>query len=460
MQIHQEPGKAVQDTGPAAAESDSLHSPERVSAGNFSGAALQRARQQPQAMSPAQMMYLQRTIGNRSVAELFKQHSPEAKPAEESGVKPAGPKPIADAGRIQAAPAASQDAIQRKVYIKRTLIGGYRHKTKTGRGSEGAGGRNVNTMIGDDKSRYFNSKDEMSEYAANTTEKIGYVDKTDAWIRIPDELTVIGEIHTETTLHDVVKAVGTDKFMYEGYTEHPAEAADNPELESAMSQRDAVGHAKFGGIGTGPGAKSHYAESFYPKVIRGLQGLNVSYDYRVMGSEAEKKLFGMAIRFAASADEESPLYQTYAAQEDLWQRTAASLEGDDLSAEPLTEAMNAAKSKALFTAFIRDVTAYATQKAQEEQAQASAEDKKAFADNWHVAKKDYGAAGSEIMKAEKARDFSMFQHIKKAKTDGYLLYGLGDLHLQRIKELLDAEGIKSVNMNTFMDEQKTTHPQT
>ncbi|OPH56951.1 hypothetical protein BC351_26425 [Paenibacillus ferrarius] len=453
MQTHPQSGKTVQHKAPTATASNSLNTLESVSVGRLSVDALQRAAQHPQAMSPGQIMHLQRTIGNRSVAELFKKNSTAAKPAE----KPA--EPVVASGTIQAVPTASQADIQRKVYIKNTLFSGYRNKTKSGRGSEGVGDRNVKTMMGDNKSRYFKSKDEMSQYAANTTEKIGYVEKTNTWIRLPDELMVIGEKHTATTLHEVVKAVGTDKFMYEGYTEHPAEAADNPELKATMRQRDAVGDAKFGGVGSGPGTKSHYAESFYPKIIRGLQGLKVRYDYQVMGSEAEKKLLSMAIRFAASADEDSGLYQAYTTQEDLWKSTATSLEGDTNSAAPLAEAMRTAGSSDLFTTFVRELTDYATTKIQEEQAHASAADKKAFNDNWHMAKGDYDVEGSEIMKAEKARDFSMFQHIKKANTDGYLLYGLGDLHLQRIKKLLDAEGIKSENMNTFISNQEANHPQ-
>ncbi|MBA2942510.1 hypothetical protein HZF08_29990 [Paenibacillus sp. CGMCC 1.16610] len=442
MQSHVQSGKIVQHNAPTVTASNSSSTLENVSVGRH-----------PKAMSPAQMMHLQRTIGNRSVAELFKQHSKVTKAVEKPD------ETIATADSIQAAPSATQADIQRKVYIKRTLFGGYRNKSKSGRGSEGSGERNVKTMMEDNKSRYFNSKNEMSQYAANTTEKIGYVEKTSTWIRIPNELTVIGEKHTATTLHDVVKAVGTDKFMYEGYTEHPAEADDNPELQANMRQRDAIGDAKFGGVGTGPGTKSHYAESFYPKIIRGMQGLKVRHDYQIMGSEAEKNLLGMAIRFAASAEEDSGLYQTYSAQEDLWRNTATSLEGDNKSAAPLVDAMLTAGSSNLFTTFVQELTEYATMKIQEEQARASAADKSAFEANWHMAKVDYDVEGSEIMKAEKARDFSMFQHIKKAKSDGYLLYGLGDLHLKRIKELLDAEGIKSVDMNTFISNQETTHPQ-
>lgn len=453
MQTHLQSGKIVQHNPPTVSASNSSNTLEGVSGGRLSGDPFQQSTNHPKTMSPAQMMYLQRTIGNRSVAELFKQHPTVAKAA----AKPA--EPIAAVGSIQAAPAASQADIQRKVYIKKALFGGYRNKTKSGRGSEGTGERNVNTMIGDDKSRYFNSKNEMSQYAANTTEKIGFVEKTGTWIRIPDELTVIGEKHTATTLHDVVKAVGTDKFMHEGYTEHPAEAADNPELLAAMRQRDAIGDAKFGGVGSGSGTKSHYAESFYPKIIRGLQGLKVRHDYQVIGSEAEKHLLGMAIRFAASADEDSDLYQTYMAHEELWKSTATSLEGDTHSAEPLAAVMLTARSSDLFTTFVQGLTDYATTKIQEEQAQATTADKNAFAANWHVAKPDYDVEGSEIMKAEKARDFSMFQHIKKARSEGYLLYGHGDLHLLRIKELLDAEGIKSVNMNTFISNQEENHPQ-
>lgn len=436
----------------------------------LTGSAIQRKKMNVHSLSPAHLMHLQRTIGNRSVSALFNQSIPRTsnagtntdiqkretsesiQPQSERSQQSLSSKPVISS---------SKPDIQRKVYIKRTLLPGYRNKTKSSHGNEGKGQRNVDSMMSDEKSRYFDSKEEMTQYAAGTTDKVGYVEKTNTWIRIPSELTVIGEDHTETTIADVVKAVGTDKFMYEGFTEHPPEASDNPELEEAMKSRDAYVTDKFGGVGVGPESKNHRSESFYPKIVRALQGVTVNeFFYDVEGSSTEITYLAMAIRLASSAQEGSALYQTYMANEEMWKQTAATASSASMYKTPLVTAMKQAGSSQLFTDFIRDLSEYAYSKIEQEQAAAPAEDKDAFAENWHVAKKDYDKDGSDIMKAEKARDFSMYQHIKKAQSDGYLLYGLGDMHLQRLKELLDAESIKNVNMDKFISKQATDHPQT
>jgi hypothetical protein len=135
------------------------------------------------------------------VGELFKQN------ADKPATKPETPiqEPISQS--------ASTPSIQRKVYIKKTLIGGFRHKTKTSHGSEGEGDRNVDSMMDDFPSRYFNSKDEMRQYAGNSTEKVGYI-KT-------------------------------------------AEADSNPELTKDLQGRDEVINQKFKGA---EGERSHRAE--------------------------------------------------------------------------------------------------------------------------------------------------------------------------------------------------------
>src|SRR5258708_38118646 len=77
-------------------------------------------------------------------------------------------------------------------------------------------------MAADEPARYFKNRQELYEYAEEKTETIGYVEKEQAWIRINDnELLVLGEHHAKTTLPDVVRAVGTKRWMPERYSELP-----------------------------------------------------------------------------------------------------------------------------------------------------------------------------------------------------------------------------------------------
>ena len=66
--------------------------------------------------------------------------------------------------------------------------------------------------------------------------------------------------------------------------------------------------------------------------------------------------------------------------------------------------------------------------------------------------------------ADQARDFSMYQHILQAAKTGYLLYGLGALHGERLQRLLKTAGtkghrVKYMTMEDFIKEQKKKYPQ-
>ncbi|MCU6792329.1 hypothetical protein OB236_09335 [Paenibacillus sp. WQ 127069] len=401
-------------------------------------------------MNSRQLLQLQRTIGNRAVCELFKQNASRSAEKSETPNETLIQQPVNQS--------ASTPPIQRKVYIKNRVFSGFRNKTKTSHGSVGEGERNVSNMLSDFPSRYFNSKDEMKQYAGKSTEKVGYVKKKGTWVRLPNKLLVLGEEHAAVNLSDITTAVGTDKYMHEGFTEYPAEAGSNPELTNDMRGRDAVINQKFKGA---EGERSHRAESFYPKILRALSGVSVDEkNYQIQGSTAELAYLVMGIHFASSADKESNLFQTYMLHKEMWDQTATAISSQESSEAAVTQEMRKEASSALFKTFYRDLTAYAEEKIQQEQESAPEKDKASFEDKWHLASKDYSEDGeSPMMKAEKARDFSMFQHIKKAKNEGYLLYGLGELHRQRLKELLDKEGIANKNIDTFISEQDTNHPQ-
>lgn len=80
----------------------------------------------------------------------------------------------------------------------------------------GIGPRNVRAMAADGRSRYFTDAQEVADFVAQRTEKIGYVDRQKVWVRLPDEPLVLGESHAATTLQDLVDATGNTHFQYEG----------------------------------------------------------------------------------------------------------------------------------------------------------------------------------------------------------------------------------------------------
>lgn len=127
-------------------------------------------------MDSRQLLQLQRTIGNRAVGELFKQNASRSAEKSETPNETLIQQPVNQS--------ASTPPIQRKVYIKNRVFSGFRNKTKTSHGSVGEGERNVSNMMSDFPSRYFNSKDEMKQYAGKSTEKVGYVKKKGTWVRL------------------------------------------------------------------------------------------------------------------------------------------------------------------------------------------------------------------------------------------------------------------------------------
>lgn len=116
----------------------------------------------------------------------------------------------------------------------------------------GLGPRNVRAMVGDGRSRYFNDAQEVADFAAQRTEKIGYVDREKTWVRLPDECLVLGELHAATTLQDLVDATGNTHFQYEG----KARTTTIPRAADAAVDRI-----------------KHQLEPELPKMVVGLHGM-------------------------------------------------------------------------------------------------------------------------------------------------------------------------------------------
>jgi len=342
--------------------------------------------------------------------------------------------------------------VQRLVYIRNRIGSGWRRKTgRSTRAAHGRlGGPTVRDMMVDADKRFFQSKAEMSRWARGEIDTMGYVAKAATWVRVqPGSFTVIGENHSAVTMADLAKGLHTERFRYEPYTENVT-ALENQPLHAAVAGRK---QQKDVEIGSAVGTRAHEAEDLHPKILRGLTGLS-SHQSKVMGSPAELRLLGWAILDAATPANAVRL-ETYrdneVALDALAQTLVAIPDGGHNRVVDL--------AWAVFEEFKAQYTVLVQEKVAALRTSAAPADVAAFehaAHGWRLAPSgDYASdPAHEMMQAEKARDFSLFLHMKRAKADGDLLFGVGFLHEKRLGRLLDAEGIGHTEMSTFIDAQK------
>jgi hypothetical protein len=356
-------------------------------------------------------------------------------------------------------------SIQRKVYVGGKQLLKEPGGAKGSRQEEGKGERSVQNMIVDNKSRYFKNKQEVYDYADEKTETIGYVEQGEgAWIRLKDnELLVLGEKHPkegrgpgdEAALVDIVKAVGTKRFMWEAYTELPPWTAEDAPLRQTMQKRQEAKEETFR-IAHLTG-HSHEAESFFPKVWRGLAGMNFEYNNDLVSTEIEWQAFQWAILAAAEAKDSAPaLHEVYKGNKEALD-LAVSTEWP--ARQQWVEAVGVEQAKASLKAMHNAVAAHVTE-TRKAVPDRQKKDFKDFNKGWHRAKDDYSKNPDDPkMQADKARDFSMYQHILQAKKKKYLLYGLGYLHGQRLQGLLKSQRIKYMKVGDFIEQQRKKYPQ-
>jgi hypothetical protein len=418
----------------------------------------------PLHLTPHGATRLQRLVGNQAMLRLLGPSGPAGMPVVPGGevtLAPGGGAGVAP--RPSTVPPATGTALQRKVMIKQVPIpkirGSYRHKEASGKGDVGKGERNVASMIGDAPVRYFESKDELYQYANQETDRIGYVESAKTWVRLPDELTVMGENHEKTpNVSHVVTATGTSRFMHEAYTERPDDMGGAEEVAALQDERSESFNPKFGVKPKGQG--KHYAEDFYPKIMRGLSGIVVQNN-KLLASKAEIPLLRMAILDARRLMDDDPeLFLTYAEFSKLFDETAEFLKTGSSDMSPLSKQMQLEKSSRIFDDFVTEFGVYAYGEIESREARIPKADQAAFEKDYDPTKGKYpGANADEIAKAERAGDLSMYQHIKAASAKGYLLYGLGSWHRERMVKLLDREGIKHTTVDDFITSQKGAHPQ-
>jgi hypothetical protein len=353
--------------------------------------------------------------------------------------------------------------------IDRTIFVNGREKTKTSHGLSGVFGReSILTMLRDDKKRYFADKDEMYRYAKGNTDTMGWVPARNAWVKLNDELVVLGETHTaDLTAASVIKAVGTERYMHESLTEAP-EAS--PDVSRALRTREKGEHKrKFGKV-----SAANRSEDFFPKIKRGFADLGVVCNAKGEIRWQDRKpwrpqyvLLRLVLLYASGIQSRtSALKQFYDTHSDVLNRTASMLAElpDDpaqihalLLRTPLSLAMATARSTALFTSLKDAVMAHVEAKIHAQHVQRPAP--ASFA-AWKMAQTDYSPdPDSPIIQAEKARDRSMLEHIRDARGRHYLIYGLGKMHLERLDDVLTQENVRHSTVEDFVTQQEQAYPQ-
>lgn len=326
---------------------------------------------------------------------------------------------------------------QRKVYIKGTLWG-WNEKTKDDKPDTGEKGRTVGEMIGDRRTFYFRNKTEMYGYAKKETDNIGYVDKAKTFVRLhKGKLIVLGEHHSKKTLADIVAATGTEKYRYEGYTGDAGDQPDNASLTAAVKDRTSEMDDKFG---KEESKRSHEGESFLPKVARGLATIDTDPD--VHGGSLESKLLRWALLYASEADGKTGIRQLYDKHADVYAKAA-----EDLNTK-LVGSTVFKDNNLVLAAFLKEFHAHYLEHLEDEKAKLSKKDQRLFDEKYGDDKHQYPREATN--EAERGRDMSMLAHINQAKDDGDLLYGMGNIHRERLADVLDAKSVKHMTVEEYL----------
>jgi hypothetical protein len=156
----------------------------------------------PRRARSAEVLALQRSIGNRAVTQLLR----------------SGPRRLQREVRIDG----GRKRVDEAYY-------------KTGAGKSKGFRHSISALIDDPIRRVFETSGELENYADGIADYIGDVvtaAKGTYWFRLPvDKLTVLGEVHhnPDGNVEDVIRGLRTPRFMYEPFNElKPVKALDIP----------------------------------------------------------------------------------------------------------------------------------------------------------------------------------------------------------------------------------------
>jgi len=127
--------------------------------------------------------------------------------------------------------------------------------------------------------RRFKSKSEFKTFREdeNALDHIG-LDQDNEWMRV-DKFTVLGETHGTEDAKNIINAIGTKRWRYEGGTDFGKEKFKSVDFKKAQSEKLNEGYRKKGFKDNTLGNRSHNLEMAWPKYARALPDAIPLIDY-------------------------------------------------------------------------------------------------------------------------------------------------------------------------------------
>ena len=159
----------------------------------------------------------------------------------------------------------SSSIIQKKAYIGNEYRD-YAEELDDKQGDD-ENSKKVAQIANDDITRRFKDTKELESYAQNqnnpSVDHIGLTEENQ-WIRV-DQFTVLGEDHRSPEAPTIIKAIGTKRFRYEGFSDYGS-AINNNEFAGFIKEEETK---KLQRLGLTPDEGNiHYVEGIIPKYAR------------------------------------------------------------------------------------------------------------------------------------------------------------------------------------------------
>lgn len=405
----------------------------------------------PRHLRPAEVLALQRSVGNRAVTRLVR----------------GGPRQLQREVRIDG----GRQRVAESYY-------------KTGAGKSKGFRHSISALIDDPIRRVFESAGELENYADGIADYIGDVvtaAKGTYWFRLPvDKLTVLGEVHhnPEGNVEDVIRGLRTPRFMYEPFNElKPVKALDLP-FTGARARLAAVN--KQISISGFP-AYGLFDPELENIVIKALTGASIARNEYIAASKKDREAFkgrastsdyaygervalylSMAIHigsdvaehdFGKASKAETPFIKSARRLKDVYIKRKGVLDdfakgkdGDELiGIYELTKSGDFASLPAIkeFTLAFHEYGARYIKQLGTESGNTELE-----TEGEALVKK----TGAGLDALSPAREAIMWQKIQGAT--GYLIVGMGDAHRVSLRTKLDAAGIPHARVDEELERQK------
>jgi hypothetical protein len=313
---------------------------------------------------------------------------------------------------------------------------------------------------------YLSDLSELASYQAKTHRNYGLLvwnDGLPVFFRLDPELVVLGEHHNANkTVLDLVGEARGWKFMHEGFVE-PLSSSDSntnaKEVNKAVlnlhTARRRLKHLDGSHLHAFPQA----AEDLLPKLWRagGMILDNLRLGGKVDETVDRYYLTWLRLYAVGIAGTERKELKTLAESDAVVEIIAElnKVEKDRFRYTDMSELPGNATAKTLaLRHFLAHFSKFAKQTLDSQYPLEPQKQRTLLEKHRKSINRVKSLAGSEFY-----RDASMLSHIFRAKENGYLVFGMGSLHLRRLKPILKILGIKAQTTEEFVEEMRGRYPQ-